>query len=150
MGRIVGIVADHVLPETTLPHASFAPLAAALREAFARLDAPGKIALDQTPAGREIGVPGRQGPDAMQVIGQNNDGLDGEWPALTGRLEHLPKVVNVFGQEFPAAFQERDREKERTARNKGANVVAAKIAVALAEGGMRFTFPPYGGLQRAK
>jgi hypothetical protein len=41
----------------------------------------------------------------MQVIGQNNDGLDGEWPASAGLMEHLPKVVNVFGQEFPAAFQ---------------------------------------------
>ena len=47
----------------------------------------------------------------MQVIGQNNDGLDAEWSALAGRLEHLPKFVNVFGQEFPAAFQQRDREK---------------------------------------
>jgi hypothetical protein len=34
----------------------------------------------------------------MQVIGQNNDGLDGKWAGSAGRLEHLPKVVNVFGQ----------------------------------------------------
>jgi hypothetical protein len=41
----------------------------------------------------------------MQVVGQNDDGLDGEWPASAGCPEHLPKLVNVFGQEFPAVFQ---------------------------------------------
>jgi hypothetical protein len=40
----------------------------------------------------------------MQMIGQNNNGLDGKGLAAAGRLEHLPKDVNVFGQEFPAAF----------------------------------------------
>ena len=49
----------------------------------------------------------------MQVIGQNNDGLDGKWSTLTGRLENCSKIVNVFGQEFPAAFQQRHLEKER-------------------------------------
>ena len=75
------------------------------------------------PAGGEIRIPGRQGPEAMQVIGQNNDGLDGKWSASAGRLEHLPKGVNVFGQEFPAAFQQRHREKERASGNKGPNVL---------------------------
>ena len=56
----------------------------------------------------------------MQVIGQNGDGLDGERLALSGRPEHSPKIVNVFGQEFPAVFQQRDREKERASWNKGA------------------------------
>ena len=59
----------------------------------------------------------------MQVIGQNNDGLDGKWSASEGRLEPLPKVVSVFGQEFPAAFQQRNREEERAAWNKGANIL---------------------------
>jgi len=39
--------------------------------------------------------------------------LDSERPPLTGRREHSPKIVNGFGQELPAAFQERDLEKER-------------------------------------
>jgi hypothetical protein len=58
------------------------------------------------PPGGEIHLPGRQGPEAMQAIGQNNDGLDGKWSASTGRLAPFPKVVNVFGQEVPAAFQQ--------------------------------------------
>jgi hypothetical protein len=65
----------------------------------------------------------------MEVIGQDNDGLDREWPALAGRLEHLPKVVKVFGQESPAAFQQRNREKERAARNKGANILRHKLGL---------------------
>jgi hypothetical protein len=62
----------------------------------------------------------------MQVIGQNNDGLDGNWSASGGRLEDLPKVVNVFGQEFPAAFQQCDREEKRATRNKGAKILRHK------------------------
>jgi hypothetical protein len=65
----------------------------------------------------------------MQVIGQNYDGLDAEWSASAGRLEHFSKVVNVFGQEFSAAFQQRDREEERAARNKGANILRHKLGL---------------------
>jgi hypothetical protein len=61
----------------------------------------------------------------MQVIGQNNDGLDREWSASAGSLEHLPKVTNGFGQEFPAAFQQRDYEEERATGNKDADIIAA-------------------------
>ncbi|MBU4233757.1 MAG: hypothetical protein KKD99_10610 [Proteobacteria bacterium] len=58
----------------------------------------------------------------MQVVGQNDNGLDGKWSASAGRLEHSPKIVNVFGQES-AAFQQRDRNKERASWNKGAKVL---------------------------
>jgi hypothetical protein len=64
----------------------------------------------------------------MEVIGQDSDGLDREGPALAGRLEHLPKVVKAFGQEFPAAFQQRNREK-RAAGNKGANILRDKLGL---------------------
>ena len=47
----------------------------------------------------------RPRPDTMQVIGENDNGLDSERSTLTGRLENRPKIVKVFGQEFPAAFQ---------------------------------------------
>ena len=81
------------------------------------------------PAGGEIRIPGRQSPDAMQVIGQNNDGIDSEWPASAGRLEHLPKVVDVFGQKFSAAFQQRDREEEGAAGDKGADVLGHDLGL---------------------
>jgi hypothetical protein len=83
----------------------------------------GKSLFDVMPSRGEIRVPGRQRPDAMQVIGQNDNGIDSDRSTLTGRFEHSPKVVNVFGQEFPAAFQPCDRKKEHAPRNKGANVL---------------------------
>ena len=59
----------------------------------------------------------------MQVIAPNDHGLDREWSTLTERFEHRPKIVNGFGQEFPATFRQRDRTKERASWNKGANVL---------------------------
>jgi hypothetical protein len=56
----------------------------------------------------------------VQVIGENDNGLVSERSTWTGRLENRPKIVNAFGQEFPAAFQPRHREKERASWNKGA------------------------------
>jgi hypothetical protein len=56
----------------------------------------------------------------MQVIGGNHHGLDSERLALAGRHDRCPEIVKAFGQEFPAAFQDRDREKERASWNKGA------------------------------
>jgi hypothetical protein len=41
----------------------------------------------------------------MQVIRQNDDGIDSEWSTLAGRHECRPEIVNVLGQEVPAAFQ---------------------------------------------
>jgi hypothetical protein len=55
----------------------------------------------------------------MDAIGPNDNGLDSERWTFTRRLGHGPKIVNVFGQEFPAAFQQRHREKERASWNKG-------------------------------
>ena len=43
--------------------------------------------------------------------------------ALTIKLSFVAININGFGQEFPAAFQERHREKERAAWNKGASVL---------------------------
>ena len=57
------------------------------------------------------------------MIGQNDHGLDSKKSASAGRLEHRPKVVNVVGQEFTVAFQERDREKERASGNEGADIL---------------------------
>ncbi len=66
----------------------------------------------------------------MEVIGQNNDGFHREWPALAGRQERGAQMVDMFGEESPAAFQDGDREKEGASRNNGAAV-----------SGHRFVYP---------
>src|SRR5713226_496271 len=67
-----------VLPEPPLPHIVFA-----LRITFDRpagtCQGTYKTGLDQTPAVGVIGVGRRQRPDTMQMIRQNNDGVDLEW-----------------------------------------------------------------------
>ena len=45
----------------------------------------------------------------------------------------------VFGQEFPAAFQERNGEKERAPGTKACRYCGMILAI---KGGMRFAFPP--------
>jgi hypothetical protein len=54
------------------------------------------------------------------LIGQNDNGFSCERSALAGRHKRHPEIVKVFGQEIPAAFQERDRKKERSSWNQGA------------------------------
>jgi hypothetical protein len=65
----------------------------------------------------------------MQVIGPNDHGLDGERSALAGRHARRPQIVNGVGQEFPAAFQKRDRKQERAFRNKGAPVLGQDFSL---------------------
>ena len=43
--------------------------------------------LDQAPARHEIGIAFRQGPDAVQVIGQDDDSVDSEWPFMAHGAE---------------------------------------------------------------
>jgi hypothetical protein len=62
----------------------------------------------------------------MKVIRQNDDGIHFEWSTLPGRHERRSKIVKVFGQEVPAAFQQRDREEESAAWNKSANILRHK------------------------
>jgi hypothetical protein len=154
---IVTLVADGVFPKAPLPNASFSLLQTPGWKSLPSGNLCWKSRFDIMPSRWEIRVPGRQRPDAMQVIGQDNHGLDGKWSAPAGPLEPSPKIVNVFGQDFPAAFQQRHREEEGAARNKGANILRHKSGLTqlpkagcvhfsahtVIEGGMRFAFPPY-------
>lgn len=47
--------------------------------------------LDQPPARHEISITIWQGPDAVQVVGQNDDGVDIEWPLLTHGADSIPQ-----------------------------------------------------------
>jgi hypothetical protein len=80
----------------------------------------------------------------MQVIGQNDHGLDSKRSTLAGGFEHSPKIVNVFGQKFSAAFQERDREKNVPPGTKARIYCGMISGYFHAEGGIRSNFPAYG------
>jgi len=91
----------------------------------------------------------------MQVIWQNDDGLDSERSTFSRRYEHITKIVNVFGQEFSMAFQQGDREKERAARNKGVNVLRHDFSLTQFSKADALRFPalrptPYAHIVRCK
>jgi hypothetical protein len=58
----------------------------------------GKPGLDQTPAGGEIVVFRGEGPDAMEVIGEDNDGVDGEGAGGSNGSEGVAQQVNGGGR----------------------------------------------------
>jgi hypothetical protein len=43
--------------------------------------------LDESPARRKVVVTGRQGPDGMQMIRQQDPAIDPEWPLLANGLD---------------------------------------------------------------
>jgi hypothetical protein len=103
-------VADGVFPESLLTDTPFPLVPAPLREPFRPMRFRGKRSLDQTPAGGKVRVAGGQGPEAMEVVGQNHYGADIERPFRSHRAESRPERVDVFGQQPTAPFQQRHRE----------------------------------------
>jgi hypothetical protein len=79
MPRKIGVVADLMLPEPALPQTRFVTLDARWghfldAECVAALLE--NVSLDLRPAHREIRIALRQRPDAMQVMRQENPGID--------------------------------------------------------------------------
>jgi hypothetical protein len=48
------------------------------------------VRLDQSPAGLVVRVAGRQSPDAVEVIGQDDHRIDFEWILALDLAEDLP------------------------------------------------------------
>lgn len=78
----VRLVADLMFPEAALPDRGFAATGAARGLSFGQIKMTGASlrgqAFDQIPAQAVIGIVSRQGPEAVQVIGQQHPGVDGE------------------------------------------------------------------------
>lgn len=78
MARVIGFIADQVLPKSPLPDAAFAARDANVAEPLPFWKRSCKSALDQPPPHREVAIVWRQGPDRMYVIGQDYEGIDRE------------------------------------------------------------------------
>ena len=72
MARIIGFVADQMLPEPALPDAAFVAGDANGAEPLPLRQRPCEPALDQPPASGEIVIVRRQLPDRMQMIGRHD------------------------------------------------------------------------------
>jgi hypothetical protein len=124
MAHVIGLVADQMLPEPTLPDAAFAAGRADGTEPFLFWQRPGKTALDEAPASREIAVAGRQRPDRMQVIWQDDERIDGEGMILPGRSDGLAQGGDMVDEQGPPSLQQIDcEEEEAPARNERAMIV---------------------------
>ena len=55
------------------------------------------IGFNQAPTGGEVGVFGWQGPQGMEVIGKDNNGIDGEGMVLFDVAKGVSQELNVFG-----------------------------------------------------
>jgi hypothetical protein len=86
----VRIVSDCVLPKPSLPDPRFAPLYLAPRPQLRRRQLAGESAFDLAPASREIGLAGRQGPNGMEMVWQDADGIRCERQARLNRTINLP------------------------------------------------------------
>ena len=84
-----------MFPEPALPDATL-PLAQARVEApLARGQTAGEYRLEYTPTGGEVIVIRRQGPDAMEMIGKHDPGINGERSAPAHQTNRVPEEINV-------------------------------------------------------
>ncbi len=123
MPRVIPVIADRMLPKPALPDAPLALHPTNRRQTLTSRKRPRKGHFDFLPSSREIGVLRRQCPDAMQMIGQYNPGIDMEGPTTTNAPYCIAKFFDVTGQKFAAALQQVDGKKIGTARDTVAAIV---------------------------
>jgi len=101
----VALVADVVLPVSALPDRLF-PFFGAGSGCGCRLSlskGAGEAGFDQHPAGREVVIALGQGPKGVQVVGQDDDGVDGERVALAHYAEGAAQGVDglLVAEDWP-------------------------------------------------
>lgn len=75
---VIPLILNQVFPVAALPDSALAAGALSCRQYLGLWQTPGKRKFDDFPAQGEIGVPIRERPDAMHVVGQNDPGVDVE------------------------------------------------------------------------
>lgn len=98
MTRIIPLIADCMLPEAPLPDTPLAPRRAHKRTPFGFRKLPREPRLDESPTIGEIGIAGRQGPDAMQMIRQHHPTIDHKRPATADIPYHRAQQIDMPDQ----------------------------------------------------
>jgi hypothetical protein len=92
----ISLVPDGMFPAPRLPDSRGSSVAVGdLRHAQTGIAVFRKPGLDEAPACGEIGIVFRQLPDAVQVLGQYDDGIDLERALLADVSEGFAQGVNV-------------------------------------------------------
>src|SRR5688500_6215384 len=89
------VVADQVLPIASLPQAAFGFRQAPLRAAFSRWYRARESRLDVPPSRRDVQVALGHGPDAMQVIRQDDACGHREWACRPRLAKSIAQQVDV-------------------------------------------------------
>jgi hypothetical protein len=89
----VPFIANRVLPESPLPDGALPVLDTAYGTPLALGNASREPCLDIVPPCREIAVARGKRPDAVQMIREDDDGVDLEGPAPPGIGKHRPQVA---------------------------------------------------------
>ena len=124
MGREIFIVADRVFPKTALPDATLRLSEARVGASLPMGQTARKYRLDHAPAGREVIVLRWQSPNAVEVIGKHDPGIDRERSASTHQTNRLPQEINVSCQQVVAPpFEQVNREEITSTGHAVASVV---------------------------
>ena len=110
----IPLIADRVFPEPALPNPPFAFLLPSIRQPLPRHDGSGKRGFDQPPSRGVVRVVRWQSPQAMQVIGEDDDSVEVKRSLPPHGNKGGAQGVNVFRQQTTVAFQEGGREKVGT------------------------------------
>ena len=119
----IPLIANRVFPEPALPDAPFAFLLPSSRQSFPRREGSGKRCLDQPPSRGIVRIVRRQRPQAMKMIGENDDSVEVKRSLPPHGNKGGTQGGNVFRKQTTVAFQEGDREKVGAAGDIGADVV---------------------------
>ena len=93
----IQVTADEVFPEAALPDSTLSLLDPACGTPFAARNPGREPRLDVMPARRKIAVTGGKCPDAMKMVREDNDCVDGEWPTSAGIDERHPQFLDMLG-----------------------------------------------------
>jgi hypothetical protein len=114
------LIADQMFPEATLPDALVPALHMTGRQIGGCGDMARKSRLDQPPAFAEIGVTHRQGPDHMELIGQDHRRRNRKGPALAAEARCIAQNVDMAHQQIgPRVLQTHRKEVGATRHKKG-------------------------------
>ena len=110
MAPQVALVANELLPITTLPDAAFAAVLTDGTELIDFRDRFREADLDPAPSDREIRVTLRQCPNSMDMIWQYHHRVDLEGKPVPGLADSTAKIFDIVDQQTTVAVKKIDRE----------------------------------------
>ena len=82
----IPVITDHVLPIAALPNTTLTSLDTTFRSSFAPRDLAGKPRFDQRLAHLIVRIIVRQGPDAVEMLGKNDNRVNREWMSCSDQI----------------------------------------------------------------